>query len=186
MDKVLRTVILIAGLAMVLLSGGPAYGTTLEKMTLDQMTQQSTEIVRGRVASSSVEQLGSIIYTVSQIQVAQRWKGPAAATVTVSVLGGKLGNLNQTFAGAPVLQPGTEYVLFLWTGKSGRTQVIGFSQGVFDLKLDAKGQPQVARAATTEAMLDSSGRPATDTPVRMSLSALDQAIHKALAAGTAK
>ena len=150
------------------------------------MAQQSTEIVRGRVTSSSVEQRGGIIYTVSQIQVSQRWKGNSADKVTVSVLGGKLGNLNQTFAGAPVLQPNTEYVLFLWTGKSGMTQVIGFSQGVFDLKLDAKGQQQVARAATTEAMLDSTGRPTTDAPVAMSLTALDQAIRKALAAGAVK
>jgi len=175
-----------AGVLVLLLMGGMGRpdslgrAATLEQLTLDQMAQQSTEIVRGRVISSSAAQRNGIIYTTSRFQVLERWKGQPAATVDVSVPGGRLGNLQQTFAGAPVLSQGAEYVLFLWTGRSGVTQVIGLSQGVLDLALDSKGQAQVARPAAMATMLSASGRVVSDSPLSMSLAALDQSIRRAL------
>jgi hypothetical protein len=159
--------------------GGAA---TLEQLSLDQMAKQSTEIVRGRVLSSTVDQRGGVLYTRSRLQVAERWKGNSSSVVEVSVPGGKLGNLNQTFSGAPKLEIGTEYVLFLWTGKSGVTQVIGLSQGLFSLTLDTKGQARVERAAAAAEMLDGSGRPVQDAPVAMTLAALDRSIRQSLGA----
>ena len=148
------------------------------------MAQQSTEIVRGRVVSATPEQRNGLIYTRSSFQVLERWKGAAAATVEISVPGGKLGKLHQTIAGAPELAVGSEYVLFLWTGPNGVTQVIGLTQGVFSLTATAGGQARVAArsAASGAAMLDSAGKPVADTPVTMTLADLDLAIRKALGA----
>ena len=47
--------------------------------------------------------------------------------------GGVAGGIRQSVSGAPELKPGQEYVLFLWTSRSGLTQVIGLSQGLFQL-----------------------------------------------------
>jgi hypothetical protein len=89
----------------------------------------------------------------------------------------------QNFAGSPTLAIGQEYVLFLWTGKSGMTQLIGLSQGVFGLKPDAKGQAVAERAASTERMLDAAGAEMQDSPVRMSVRMLKQRVSQALAGG---
>jgi hypothetical protein len=159
---------------------------TLEKLSLERMIQESTAIVRGRVVSTSVGQRGSLLYTRARVQVAERWKGGTEATIEVSVPGGRSGNVRQTFTGAPNLEPGAEYLLFLWTGKSGVTQVIGFSQGVFGISLDSKGQPVAARAASAETMLDAAGRTIVDGPVRMTLSEMDKLIRATLAQGEAK
>jgi hypothetical protein len=157
-----------------------AHAATLEELTLEQMIQQSTEIVRGRIIGSSVQQRGSILYTHFQIQVTERWKGEAKSVAEAAVPGGQSGRVRQTFPGTPNLEAGREYVLFLWTGTSGFTQIIGLSQGVFELRLDENGAAVASRAATSETLLNSAGQKVTDRPVRMSLAELDQTIRATL------
>ena len=171
-------VIVLAGA----LASGPGRAATLERLSMDDMIQKSTEIVRGRVMTLGVSTKGSILYTLVRVQVMERWKGPAVQVVDVWMPGGRSGNLRQTFSGAPSLAVGSEYVLFLWAGTSGNRQVIGFSQGAFDVKLDAKGNPQMQRAASAETMLDERGVEVGDVPVRMSLSELRQRLKAALGA----
>ncbi len=47
--------------------------------------------------------------------------------------------IRQIAVGSPELATGSEYVVFLWTGKSGLTQIIGLSQGLFLAVKDAAG-----------------------------------------------
>ncbi len=159
-------------------SGTPA--ATLEKLSLGEMADKSTEIVLGRVREIRYQQRGSIIYTVAKVQVSERWKGAPSSLVEVNVPGGVAGGLRQIFPGSPQFQEGYEYVFFLWTGRSGRTQVIGLSQGLFDLKGDGKGQTQVYRGASTETVLDKKGKPVTDGPVQMSLDEMRAFVKTAL------
>ena len=42
-------------------------------------------------------------------------------------------------AGAPTLRAGREYVLFLWTSRSGLTQLMGMSQGLFSVERTTAG-----------------------------------------------
>lgn len=169
-------VIVLAGA----LAAGPGQPATLERLSMDDMIQKSTEIVRGRVMTLGVSTKGSILYTLARVEVLERWKGSSAQTVEVWIPGGRSGNLRQTFSGAPALAVGSEYVLFLWAGASGNRQVIGFSQGAFDVKLDAKGNLQVQRAASKETMLDERGADVGDAPVRMSLGELRQKLKASL------
>jgi hypothetical protein len=172
----------LAAMAAALIWSGALASATLEKLTLDQMIEQSTEIVRAKFMSATAEQRGAVVYTRNRVQVLERWKGSAAAQVDILIPGGRLGNIKQTYAGAPSLQPGVEYVLFLWTGKSGMTQIIGLSQGALDLKPGSKGEPVVARAATKETMLDAKGSAVQDQPLLMTLAALDERIRTVLGA----
>jgi hypothetical protein len=65
---------------------------------------------------------------------------------------------------------GSDYLLFLWTGDSGLTHVIGLSQGVFSLASEAGGEVMASRPASAEAMLDpKTGRLIADQPVRLLL-----------------
>lgn len=104
---------------------------TLERLTIEQMAQQASAVVRGRVGEARTARFGALVYTLHRFEAAEKWKGAPIAGLEVAVLGGTYEGVTYRFAGAPELKAGDEYVLFLWTGPSGRTQIVGLSQGVF-------------------------------------------------------
>lgn len=167
-------------------SVAPLSAATLEKLSIEQMTQKATLIVRGRVSTCSGEAQGSMIYTRCQLQVIESWKGSAPTLVSFSVPGGTYQGLVQTFTGTPKINVSQEYVLFLWTGRSGRTQVIGLSQGVFDIVTGTSSNNSVAptphayRGASAEQMLDSAGRAVRDSATDMSITELRARVKGAL------
>ena len=136
-----------------------SYGATLQRLSMDEMIGQSSDIVRARVVSSSAAfrgpaASGGMIYTWYKLNIIERWKGGTSAQVQVAVPGGEVGGLRQTFPGAPVLETGRDYVLFIWTSPRGLPQIIGLSQGLFDLRPDSDGNLGAHRAVITEPMLD--------------------------------
>ncbi|MBI4910074.1 MAG: hypothetical protein HY820_41025 [Acidobacteria bacterium] len=156
---------------------------TLEKLSLDDMIQKSTEIVRGKVVVQPATVRGTVVYTRHQVTVAESYKGATTAGSSLEVYtpGGKSGTLVQRFAGAPKLVENQEYVLFLWTSRSGLRQIIGLSQGLFDLQKNPQGEPYVKRDAASEPMQDSSGKVVEDAPVSMRLSDMVDRIRRTLA-----
>ena len=159
---------------------------TLEYLSLDDMAAKSTAIVRGRMVSTGTGARGSLIYTQYSIQVLERLKGPEASQVDVVVLGGTSQGLSQTFSGAPQLGVGVDYVLFLWTGPSGLTQIIGLSQGLFQLQKDDKGEWIATRAAASETMVDpKTGRLVNDQAIRLRLTDLRSRVRSAASRGGA-
>lgn len=154
-------------------------GATLEQLSLDDMIAKSTAIVRGKVASSHATAQGALIYTYYVVDVSETLKGAGANSVTVAVPGGIANNLRQTVAGAPELHAGDEFVFFLWTGKSGMTQIIGLTQGLF--KFDgSQSDAVVSRAASSELMLSRiTGQPVQDQGLTMKLSQLRSRIRGA-------
>lgn len=158
----IRQLALIVGLVAIV---SPLTASTLLRLTLDEMVDKSTQIVRGRVVGSRTAMRGPVVYTLARIEVAERWKGSGASQVEVAIPGGAHGRVNQTFSGAPQFAPDGDYVLFLWTGKSGVTQVIGLSQGVFKVKTNAEGLQVVERPASQAMVLDASGKPVADKAV---------------------
>lgn len=171
--------------ALALCAAATSAGATLEKLSLEEMAQKSTLIVRGRVGACTGEARGPVIYTRCGLTVSERWKGQSGAQVDFFLPGGTAQGLRQNFGGAPQIAPGAEYVLFLWAGKSGLHQVVGLSQGVFDLKLDSKGVTTARREASTERMLDRNGAPVQDVPVEMGVAELKSRVSRALAAAEA-
>src|ERR1035437_10266058 len=108
----------------------PLQCATLERLSLDDMINRSTMIVRGRVSASWAAFTGSVIYTHYQIQVSEQFKGTPRNSVEVMVPGGSARGLSQDFSGSPVLNQGDEFVFFLWTSKGGITWVTGLTQGL--------------------------------------------------------
>ena len=165
----------------------PLQCATLERLSLDDLIAKSTSIVRGRVTGSSAAFSGPVIYTHYTIQVEESLKGMSRGAVDVAVPGGVADGLRQTFAGAPVLNPGDEYVFFLYTGKSGVTTVTGLTQGLFALPAGGGSDPAVTRNATRELMLDrASGRPVKDQTLVMRLSDLRGRVAANLKGAAAK
>jgi hypothetical protein len=160
------------------------FGATLERLSLDEMTEKSTAIVRARPVSSSTTLIGSTIYTKTRFQVLERWKGPQSDTVEVVEPGGMIGGTAQRYSGVPAFTPGREVVLFLWTGPSGRTQVIGLSQGVLQVERSGAGEVEVRREATQEVLLSpATGLPVRDEAIRMPLRQLVSRMRGVLEGG---
>jgi hypothetical protein len=158
-----RTVMAWLGTAMI------AAATTLSQLTVADMIEQSTAIVRAKVQGSFAVNRNGTIYTYYHLAVTENLKSTTPSTLDVAVPGGSLGRVSQSVAGAPELKTGSEYVLFLWTSKSGLTQIIGLSQGAFDVRTNAAGQLVLARPAIAERMLDSAGRKVTDKGATLTL-----------------
>ncbi|HEV2199350.1 MAG TPA: hypothetical protein VGR73_05995 [Bryobacteraceae bacterium] len=156
----------------------PLAATTLEQLPLPEMARKSTAIVLARVTTSTGVLRGSDVYTVYQLHPVEIWKSPASGVPTeVAVPGGIAGGFRQPVDGAPTLTPGREYVLFLWTGRNGLTQLIGLSQGLFDVQ-DGR---MAWRPPASERMLDSAGRPVREEAISMQLADLKAQVARALA-----
>src|SRR5580704_5503959 len=130
-------------------------GSTLQQLSLNDMIRLSTAIVHGKAQQTVSSYSGSIIYTHYNVQVSETLKGTSTSQLDMAVPGGAASKFQQTFAGAPSLAPGQDYVLFLWTSKSGLTQIIGLSQGLFGVISTPGMAPTVMRAAAAEQTLNS-------------------------------
>jgi len=174
---------IILAIALASITSLPA--STLQQLSLNDMIQKSTMIVRGTIQpGTSAAFRGSIIYTHYELSVATVFKGTPGPVIDLAVPGGVLNGIQQPVAGAPILFPLQDYVFFLWTSKSGLTQVIGLSQGLFNVTTSAQGQAIVSRGAANQPMVGSSGQPVTDSNLQMPLSQLASQIRTVLAGGS--
>lgn len=147
-------------------------GTTLEKLSMDQLIERSTAIVRGTVLDAYPMQRGSVIYTTYRVRVSQTLKGAAPSTIEISVPGGQMNGVRQSFSGSPTLDRGVEYVVFVWTSRSGINHTLGLAQGVFDVKPGANGALMLSRGVIDAQMLDANGVQTEDSGAKISLARL--------------
>lgn len=171
----------LAALTALIAAASPA--ATLEKLSLDELALRSTAIVIGRAGESRAEGGGALIFTVRPFRVEEQWKGESIDTVRVSLPGGSLNGVVQRFGGVPQLKPGVEYLLFLWRGPSGRTQVTGLSQGVFEVLRSGDAVARVRRRAGGDVLITPGGsREEAAQALETTLSALSGRIKAALGA----
>jgi hypothetical protein len=93
--------------------------------------------------------------------------------------------MRQVVPGAPTLRVGREYVLFLWTSRSGLTQLMGMSQGLFSVEHTTAGDLRASRSAAGEQMLDAAGQAVRDEALSVPLTELRARVSKALAVALA-
>ena len=170
-------------MAALILGLTPLPGATLERLSLDEMAAKATAVVRAKVTGSYGAFSGPLIYTHYRIQVTERYKGAGASPAEVWVPGGVANGLRQVIPGAPQLAEGGEFVFFLWTGKTGETQILGLTQGFFSVAKGEAADPSVTRAASTEVMLEpGTGQVVKDDTLVLRLSELKTRIAAALSA----
>jgi hypothetical protein len=141
-----------------------ASATTLLQLSLGDLIRQSTGIVRAKVTGSSAGLRGQSVYTFYHLEVLENAKSGQnqGKEIDVAIPGGTLNGMRQVVVGAPTLTTGTEYVVFLWTGKSGLTQIMGLSQGLFLAAEDGSGKIKLTRPAASDLMLDENGKAVGD------------------------
>jgi hypothetical protein len=155
------------------------HATTLQKLGMDEMIRESTGIERAKVLGSYAAPVGRDIYTYYQLEILEALKG--AGQRQIAIPGGASGGSRQVVPGAPELVKGQEYVLFYWTSKTGLTQLLGLSQGLFRERADVAGNPMLVRPASTETMLNKDGKPIQDKAESLRLSDLRTRVRLALA-----
>ena len=112
--------------------------TTIEKMSLDRMTQLAPIIVHARCVGSSTAWDAGDIWTFTTFEVLETWKaasgGPIPSRITVRLLGGAVGALTSHVSGVPRFRPGEEVVLFLEPSSRGDFSVVSWQQGTFRIR----------------------------------------------------
>lgn len=127
-----------------------ARATTLVHMSLEQLSQASSDIVRGRVVAqaSAWNASHTLIDTITRIAVDQRIKGQAPQFVHIEQPGGKIGNLRVYVPGTVHFLPGGRYFLFLEPNRATPSHylVVGMIQGAYRIYQDAAtGEERVIR-----------------------------------------
>ena len=131
---------------MVLLFLGTVFvakGTTFARLSISQMTQAASAIVRARCVANSAVEVSGEIWTLTTFDVQETWRGALPARITVRLLGGTSGNLTSHVAGIPRFRPGEQVILFLArtkhflaTTNGGDFSVVSWQQGTFRIQRD--------------------------------------------------
>jgi hypothetical protein len=121
-------------------TASPVDATQVVYRTPRQLGQDASLVVDGRVASvrSYWNESHSKIITEAVIDVAATHKGAGTSSVRVVQLGGVVGNVRMTVAGAVAWHSGEEVLLFLEPATPGAYQVAGFSQGKYRIERDPR------------------------------------------------
>ncbi len=167
----MRRLVWAAVLAGVMAAITPAHATTMVSMSIEQLTQASSDIVQARVVSQECgwNAARTQIVTITTLAVSESLRGKAASTVRVRQLGGTVGNLTVSIPGDVVFRLQGEYVVFLEPAEGSSYHVVGMSQGLFPVYQDnASGEPRVvlpAQLASLQSIVGGGGNPAGTVPL---------------------
>jgi len=172
-------------LALLTASVAVMQGSTLQQLSLNDLVLKSTLIIMGQPQFNYSQFRGPIIYSHYKVGVSQVYKGIAPGhQIDVAVPGGMSTGMRQVFSGTPNILNGQNYVMFLWTSKTGLTQIIGLSQGLFLVGKDSQGHVVVQRPAASETMLNAAGKPVADSGIQMRLGDLVNQMYSILGGGS--
>ena len=163
---------------VLLLVSVPAGATTLESLSTERLSRESSGVIVGRLTGLTIDKSGPLAFTVHSIEVVESWKGDWGRSVEVSLPGGP----NQRFSGVPAIRPGVEYVIFLWTSPSGRTQITGLAQGLFEIHDTDDGPRRAVRALNVETLVLPGSAPAEPPAANWPLDQLRRRVLRAMSA----
>ena len=123
-----------------------ASATTLLRMSLEQLTQASTEIIRGHVVSQQTlwNPEHTRIYTYTTLTLDQTYKGNPPSTLVVQQPGGTVGKVRVFVAGTIQFRAQVGYVLFLQRSPADPAKFlpVGMMQGAYRIYRDARTQEE--------------------------------------------
>ena len=124
-----------------ILVAASASATTLVRMSLDQLAQASTEVVRGHVVSQETlwNSGHTRIYTYTTLALDQTYKGNPPSAFVVQQPGGTIGKVRSFVAGTVQFHSQASYVLFLERSvkDSSKFLPVGMMQGAYRIYRDA-------------------------------------------------
>lgn len=137
---------------------------TLEKATVEELTQESTLIIHGTIDQVNCQwenrEQGNI-NTFITVNVLAYVKGINESKVVVKQMGGQIGEWGDVISGTPVLQEGDEVILFLVKNKDSY-EIHSIALGVFRVYSNDLGEKRVINDLRNVNLID----PATGQEVR--------------------
>jgi len=133
--------------------------TTVEKLSLEDLVQKAQKIIVGRCLSteSRWNEKSTLILTYSKFAVGENLKSHSNGSLTVVTVGGSVGGITQTVSGMPQFVPNEEAVLFLEPSKDHHWQIVGLSQGKFQIVKDLRtGYKEVIHSLSGLQLYDTS------------------------------
>jgi hypothetical protein len=115
-----------------------ANATTLSRMRFEELAGQATAVARLRCLGVQSRWENGEIWTETRFETLELNKGQLPSVVSVRMLGGSIGNLHSRIEGVPAFRPGEEAYIFLWGHEGEPFRVLGWSQGAFRIRRDAK------------------------------------------------
>ena len=123
-----------------------ASATTLVRMSLDQLVEASTEVIRGHVVSQQTlwSPQHTRIYTYTTLALDQTYKGNPPSFPVVQQPGGTIGKVRLFVAGTVQFHAQTDYLLFLQRSAADPSKflLVGMMQGAYRIYRDAKTQEE--------------------------------------------
>jgi len=174
-------IVFLVGVALIVAVA--ASGTTLVAMRFEDLAGRATAVARVRCLSARSLMERGEIWTETQFEVEKSEKGLLGGLVTVRMPGGKVDGLHARVDGVPEFQPGEEAYLFLWGAENGAYRVLGWTQGTFRVRRDAKsGAERVTQDSAGAAVFDAGTRTFQKDGIRgMSIAGFEEKLRAALA-----
>ncbi len=159
-----------------------ASATTLARLKLDDLAQESTAVARLRCLGSTSLWHQDEIWTETKFEVVQREKGVLPGVVTVRMLGGNVGHLHSHVDEVPAFRAGEEVYLFLWSRDGAPYQVMGWSQGTFRIARNPQsGMEMVTQDSASAPIFDPQTRAFRRGGIRnLPVAIFREKLHKAL------
>jgi hypothetical protein len=116
-------------------------------MSLEDLVERSEFVLHARCLRSwsAWDEQKRVIWTHTELLLAESLKGTAATTIVVSEPGGMVGDVGMTVEGAPRYRSGEEVVVFLYRTPQGLLRTRGLSQGKFTLTGEERVRANVSR-----------------------------------------
>lgn len=172
-------ILFLVGLALLAVV---ASATTMSRLRLLDLTEQSTAVARLRcIGTKSLWDQGEI-WTETKFEVVQREKGVLTGIITVRMLGGDVGHLHSRVDEVPQFHPGEEVYLFLWGREGQPFQILGWSQGTFRIARDPRsGLEVVSQDSATASIFDPQARAFRHGSIRnLPVAIFREKLHKTL------
>jgi hypothetical protein len=147
--------------------GSSAIGSTIERMSIARMAQTAALIVRARCVGNAARWEAGEIWTITELETEDVWKGAASSRLAIRLLGGSVGNITSTVSGVPRFRAGEDLVLFLEPTKLGDFSIESWEQGTFRIRRDARsGEALVTQDTASNATFDPKTRTFEPTGIR--------------------
>lgn len=174
-------ILFLGGIALLAVAA-VASATTLSRLKLEDMAQESTAVARMRCLGATSQWEQGEIWTETRFEVLELEKGALPAVVTVRLLGGSVGHLHSHVDEVPLFRTGEEVYLFLWAREGEPYQVLGWSQGTFRIARNPQsGLEMVTQDSASAAIFDPQARAFRRGGIRNLPVAIFKAkLHKAL------
>ena len=135
-----RIVTRLVPVLMLLVSAAvPASATTLVRQGVDQLTLENERVVEAKILDTHSHWNADHTFILTDVRapLTRVFKGPENESVTLTLMGGTVGEVTTLLVGGAELVPGSEYFLFLahadLPGAPHRLTVRDHAQGVFAL-----------------------------------------------------